>query len=190
MANTSEAISHQVAVAIAEKAEKKRAREPEGAHLAKTKVAASAKTFSILYNKHLRFGHLAALAAFQHFDLCRFMAKRQLQSQLLVASKQIDQVMLAIESSLLIDTATILLHPYPHYAFTHVIAMTSQMCLCVCVCKQLLKKPLEGQNILKSSAFFVYEMFNDLSSYSETSFTTFLQLFKVFKNTMSQCPSD
>lgn len=154
--------------------------------MAKTKVAASAKTFSILYNKHLHFGHLAALTAFEHFDLCRFMAKRQLQSQLLVARSQIDQVMLAIESSLLIDRATILLHPYPHYAFTHVIAMTSQMC----VCKQLLKKPLEGQNILKSSSFFVYEMFNDLSSYSETSFTTFLQLFKVFKNTMSQCPSD
>lgn len=116
--------------------------------MAKTKVAASAKTFSILYNKHLHFGHLAALTAFEHFDLCRFMAKRQLQSQLLVARSQIDQVMLAIESSLLIDTATILLHPYRHYAFTHVIAMTSQMS----VCKQLLKKPLEGQNILKSSS--------------------------------------
>lgn len=158
MANTSEAISHQVAVAIAENAERKSGRGLGGAHLAKTKVAASAKTFSILCNKHLHFGHLAALTAFEHFDLCRFMAKRQLQSQLLVARSQIDQVMLAIESSLLIDTATILLHPYHDVA---------DVCVFVCV-QTITQKTLRGAKHFEVFFFFVYEMFNDLSSYSET----------------------
>lgn len=93
MANTSEAISHQVAAASA-----KRQRETRGGivgALGQTKVAASAKSFSKLYNDYLYFWPFGSLNHFWPYDLCRFMAKRQLHS--LVALK-IDQVMLAIES--------------------------------------------------------------------------------------------
>lgn len=132
--------------------------------------------FSILYNEHLHFGHLAALTALSpSIFVDSWLKKKRLQLQLVplvAAHLQFDQVMLAIEC----------LHTgcsfpaAPCRQRTRIPALSIQSCNrhdLADVSKQLLKiaKTLRGTKQLE--VFF----FNDLSSYSQTLFITFLNSF-------------